>query len=180
MNLSKITWPKELVRLHRLHWITDVRNWLLHNSPKISIIKTDLSLNRKLKCGKCSVYHDPNSENGSFGTWPLSSRSATRSLAMGHLFLKVFLSFNKTISSSVKSLYCRITFVSDVLNYPVFNLIAPKRFIGLKEVFFAYRQVITLILTLSYWRNRFCFWCSKAKNFFSVQSNYKQLNSKVN
>ena len=114
MNLSKITWPKELVRLHRLHWITDVRNWLLHNSPKISIIKTDLSLNRGLKCGKWSVYHDPNSEKGSFGTWPLSSRSATRSLAMGHLFLKVLLSFNKTISSSVKSLYCRITFVSDV------------------------------------------------------------------
>lgn len=29
---------------------------------------------------------------------------------MGHLFLKVLLSFNKTISPSVKFLFCRVTF----------------------------------------------------------------------
>ena len=43
-------------------------------------------------------------------TWPLSSRTATRTHAMGHLFLKVLLSFNKTISPSVKFLFCRVTF----------------------------------------------------------------------
>ena len=43
-------------------------------------------------------------------TWPLSSRTATRTRAMGHLFLKVLLSFNKTISPSVKFLFCRVNF----------------------------------------------------------------------
>ena len=41
-------------------------------------------------------------------TWPLLSRSATRTLAMSHLFLKVLVSFNRTISPSAKFLLYRV------------------------------------------------------------------------
>ena len=39
-------------------------------------------------------------------TWPLLFRSPTRTLAMGHLFVKVLVSFNRTISLSAKFLFC--------------------------------------------------------------------------
>ena len=41
-------------------------------------------------------------------TWPSSCRRAARTLAMGHLFLEVFLSFNRTISPSAMFLLWRV------------------------------------------------------------------------